>query len=143
MFCFFWDNYLAYFTKTLYNYFDNNNRKVWIWRQKEKKPTVRDFKTYKLIYDENGELKTDLELLWSLREWRLYITKKEHLPATYIFYNETLVAFATYFPQTEEEFLRAFGAGKRKWQKYGATIVRIIKDHLISKQYGEDITIPF
>ena len=42
--------------------------------------TINDFKTYKLIYNEHGELKTDLELLLSLKQWRSRIMKKDHLP---------------------------------------------------------------
>ena len=105
--------------------------------------TINGFKTYKLIYNEDGELKTDLELLLSLKQWRSRIMKKDHLPSTCIFYNATLVAFATYFPQTQEEFLKAFGAGKRKWQKYGTAVVKIINEHLENREFGEDDTIPF
>lgn len=106
----------------------------------KKQLAIHNFKTYKLIYNQNGELKTDLDLLLSLKEWRSYIMKRDRLPSTCIFYNATLVTFATYFPQTQEEFLKAFGAGKRKWQKYGSEIVKIIKEHLINKKIGEETT---
>ena len=109
----------------------------------KKQPMIKDFKNYELIYDEQGELKTDLVLLQALKTWRAAIMKKENLPSTYIFYNKTLVLFATYFPQTEEAFIGTYGAGKRKWQKYGGAIVGIIKEHLINMEYGKDDTIPF
>ena len=108
-----------------------------------KKLTVKDFKAYKLIYDTNGELKTDLELLLTLKKWRAYIMEKEHLPATCIFHNRNLVEFATYLPQTEVEFLKIRGVGKRKWIKYGGTVVGIIKQRLSDRNLGADDTIPF
>ena len=105
--------------------------------------TENAFKSYKLIYDVEGNLLTGLELLYALKMWRKSVMDKTHLPSTYIFYNSCLVAFATYYPQTREQFLKVYGVGVKKWEQYGKVITKIIADHLDNKLYGIDDTIPF
>ena len=105
--------------------------------------TPKEFKSFKLIYDKQGNLKTDLALLDILRDWRRGVMKKTGLPSTCIFYNSCLVRFATYYPQSREEFLKIFGVGNRKWEKYGVIVAKIIFDYLENVALGEDNTIPF
>ena len=52
---------------------------------KTKTLTPKNFKSYKLIYDEEGNLLTDLELLYALKTWRSAVMKKYRLPSTCIF----------------------------------------------------------
>lgn len=83
-----------------------------------------------IIVDENGEIKSDLILFNRLRDWRLAKSQQEQLPPYIIFYDKTLIAFATYYPQTKEDFLKMYGAGEFKWEKYGSEIVELITNHI-------------
>ena len=105
--------------------------------------TEKDFRSYKLIYDEQGNLKTDLQLLYALKTWRSRVMKQRKIPSTCVFYNSCLVAFATYYPRTRDEFLRIFGVGKTKWEQFGAVVVNIITTHLENKNVGIDEIEPF
>ena len=88
--------------------------------------TEKDFRSYKLIYDEQGNLKTDLQLLYALKTWRIRVMQQRKIPSTCIFYNSCLVAFATYYPRTRDEFLRIFGVGKTELDYLDKTENKVI-----------------
>ena len=71
----------------------------------------------------------DSALLEKLREVRLKLSLKEHVPAYVIFNNATLTDMALREPQTEEEFLEVSGVGKTKAKKYGEIFMQAIKDY--------------
>ena len=104
-----------------------------IAKQKEPKPSY-PLKGVNVIVDEEGEVKTDLELYEQLRVWRLRKAREEGVDAYMIFNNKTLVELATYFPTTQEECLKIQGIGAFKWDKYGEEIIQIIKEYFSVKE---------
>ena len=125
-----------------------------LWRLKDlvSKPTKKKKKVklganestiqledFDAIVDEDGEIKTDVVLFHRLRMWRQDKMKEERVPGYTIFYDKTLVAFATYFPKTKYEFLNIYGAGEGKWEKYGEEIIQLITKHISHDDVDEEI----
>ena len=67
------------------------------------------------------------ELFEQLREKRKTIADEEGVPAFVIFWNKTLEDMATYFPQTEEEFMQIHRVSPAKTEKYADDFLPIIR----------------
>ena len=68
-----------------------------------------------------------LELFEQLQEKRKTIADEEGVPAFVIFWNKTLEDMATYFPQTEEEFMQIHRVSPAKTEKYADDFLPIIR----------------
>ena len=68
----------------------------------------------------------DGDLLSALKELRLQLAQKEHVPAYIIFSNATLVDMAIKAPHTMEEFLQVSGVGEVKARRFGNEFLAVI-----------------
>ena len=71
--------------------------------------------------DENPDLHE------ALRKKRMELARKQRVPAFMIFSDRSLHDMAKIKPQNEAEFLEVSGVGQAKMQKYGATMIQVIK----------------
>ena len=69
------------------------------------------------------------ELFERLREKRKTIAEEEGVSAFVIFWNKTLEAMATFFPQTKEEFMQIHRVTPAKADKYADVFLPIIRDY--------------
>lgn len=68
------------------------------------------------------------DTLWSkLREWRLDQAREHNVPAYMIFSDATLMAIAETAPTTPEELLDISGVGPVKVQKFGETLLDLLR----------------
>ena len=67
------------------------------------------------------------ELFEQLREKRKTVANEEGVPAFCVFNDKSLREMATYFPQTEDAFLRIYGIGPVKTEKYADAFLPIIR----------------
>ena len=63
----------------------------------------------------------------ALRKKRMELARKQRVPAFMIFSDRSLHDMAKIKPQNEAEFLEVSGVGQAKMQKYGATMIQVIK----------------
>ncbi len=61
-----------------------------------------------------------------LRQKRKELADQAGVPPYAVFPDKTLTELATFFPQTEEDFLNTFGVGKTKLEKYGPAFLSLI-----------------
>lgn len=84
--------------------------------------------TEEFIKKEQGYLihkSSNTDIYEELKQYRLETSKKENVPAYFIFTNEELYALAERKPNTKEELLQIKGFGSKKVEKYGEGIMRI------------------
>ncbi len=67
------------------------------------------------------------DLYEALRKKRMELARKQRVPAFMIFSDRSLHDMAKIKPQNEAEFLEVSGVGQAKMQKYGATMIQVIK----------------
>ena len=67
------------------------------------------------------------ELFELLRAKRKTVADDGEVPAFVVFWNKTLEAMATYFPQTEEELQEIYGVSSAKVEKYADAFLPIIR----------------
>jgi ATP-dependent DNA helicase RecQ len=60
-----------------------------------------------------------------LQEWRTARFKKDNIPAYMIMHQTTLMAIASWVPQTKGDLLRIKGFGEESFKKYGEEILQI------------------
>lgn len=96
----------------------------------EKKVEFRK-KIFKEKIKEPVNLPHNEQLMILLKQLRLEIAREEHLPPFAIFPDRSLLEMATYFPQTDEEFLSINGVGSIKLQNYGERFLSAIKNFCI------------
>jgi len=72
----------------------------------------------------------DDTLFEALKLWRLERAREQKVPAYVIFPNRTLEEIATYAPTTLEDVETIKGIGPRKLDKYGTSVVELVKEHL-------------
>ena len=80
------------------------------------------------LKQETGEI--DSELYTVLAEYRKKAAKKKDVPAFVIFTNKTLADLAAKKPITIGELINIKGLGAFKIQKYGADLIRIIREYI-------------
>lgn len=77
------------------------------------------------------------KLFEKLRQKRKELADKAGVPPYAVFPDRTLVEMATFFPETDEDFLNTFGIGRAKLDKYGPEFMPLIRDfrtaHAISE----------
>jgi len=69
-------------------------------------------------------------LVEALRGWRLEEARRQQVPAFRILSNLTLLDVAAKKPRDGVELLEVGGIGPSRLEKYGARILRIVKDSL-------------
>ena len=80
-------------------------------------------------YSSSGDKDYDTALFEILRAERKRIADAAKLPPFSIFHDRTIIEMATFFPQTLNSIGNMFGVGRTKLEKYGAVLVRLIKDY--------------
>lgn len=88
-----------------------------VLRRSEPKPVVS-------TYNEGNET----DLYQALKAKRLELAHEQHVPAFMIFSDRALRDMANKLPQNDSEFLEVSGVGQAKMQKYGQTMMKVIKD---------------
>ncbi|MBK8466476.1 MAG: DNA helicase RecQ [Chloracidobacterium sp.] len=66
-----------------------------------------------------------------LRTLRTNLAKHENVPPYIIFSDATLVEMSTYLPQNDWEMRKISGIGDLKFDKYGADLLRVIKEYCL------------
>lgn len=89
--------------------------KARVFRKMEKKP----------IRNTNAE---ESEVFSALKEARLELAKKQHVPAFMIFNDRTLRDMADKMPLSFEEMLEVSGIGEKKLEKYGQAMLDVIRE---------------
>lgn len=109
------------------------------WLKQNDRPIEIDYiSKYKLTKDNfpstvNNEValtvdvnqKSIEQLCEELKKYRLTTSKKENVPAYYIFSNEEMDRLIEKYPTNEKELLEVKGFGKIKVEKYGRDILKI------------------
>lgn len=80
-----------------------------------------------VIKEKTKELPENQALFEILRNCRLAISRKEHLPPYMIFSDKTLHDMSKKTPQTKAEMLEVSGVGEVKYQRYGEAFLDAIK----------------
>jgi ATP-dependent DNA helicase RecQ len=83
------------------------------------------------------DLDYDRELFEILRQTRKQLADDAGIPPFVIFADKTLVEMATFFPQSNENFLDMHGIGKVKAEKYGTRFMQVIGSYCRDKQIQE------
>jgi len=68
------------------------------------------------------------DLIEQLRQKRKELADQAGVPPYAVFSDKTLVEMATYFPRTDTDFLKTFGVGQTKLEKYGPAFMTLIHD---------------
>lgn len=79
-------------------------------------------KTRIFAQDENPDLYE------ALRKKRMELAREQKVPAFMIFSDRSLHDMAKIKPQNNEEFLEVSGVGQAKMEKYGSTMIKVIKE---------------
>jgi ATP-dependent DNA helicase RecQ len=68
-------------------------------------------------------------LFQRLKDLRKEIAQKEGVPPFVVFSDRSLQEMATYFPCTQQAFVKLNGVGPVKWLKYGEKFLKVIQEH--------------
>ena len=79
----------------------------------------------KLVKLDDGPGSVNEKLREKLQEWRTARFKKDNIPAYMIMHQSTLMAIASWVPQTKGDLLRIKGFGEESFKKYGEEILQI------------------
>ena len=105
-----------------------------VWGELEQKttavPSVQET-------DKLDALDYDRELFEILRKTRKGLADESGVPPFVIFADKTLVEMATFFPQSDDNFLDIHGIGKVKAEKFGALFMQVIGSYCRDKQIQE------
>ncbi len=71
----------------------------------------------------------DEELFQELKALRYSLSQETELPPFMIFHDSTLKEMASYFPQNKETMLMIKGVGLKKYESYGESFLKVIKDY--------------
>ena len=86
----------------------------------------------------------DHTLFEKLRKKRKEIAKASNLPPYIIFADKALIEMSTFFPKSENSFMKINGVGQTKFEKYGDTFLNIIQEYCqefkIKEKIKEDKT---
>ncbi|MDO5034297.1 MAG: ATP-dependent DNA helicase UvrD2 [Actinomycetaceae bacterium] len=100
-----------------------------IWPVEEYVP-VKPKRVSRKTRDELADAPEDVKRLFeALREWRRELAAEISKPAYTIFTDKTLVALADVQPDTLVQLRTIPGIGATKCEKYGADVLRIIREH--------------
>ncbi|MCL2568394.1 MAG: DNA helicase RecQ [Oscillospiraceae bacterium] len=70
------------------------------------------------------------DLFEKLRGLRTELARAQGVPPYVIFHDATLVEMSEVMPETEADFLEISGVGQRKFERYGAEFLAVIRGHL-------------
>lgn len=99
-----------------------------IWPVEEYKP-IKPKRVAPKLKDELADAPEDVKRLFEeLRQWRLQLSKEISKPAYTIFTDRTLMAIADAKPETLIQLRTIPGIGVTKSEKYGADVLKIIRD---------------
>ena len=87
------------------------------------KAKARRLKKLVKLDDEPGSVNEKLRE--RLQEWRSARFKRDNIPAYMIMHQSTLMAIASWIPQTKGELMRIKGFGEESFKKYGEEILQI------------------
>ena len=93
------------------------------------KVTIKEDKKEKASLVSNVSHPYLKDLFDDLKRVRTAFARSENVPPYVVFSDATLVEFATYLPQTEQEMRRISGVGELKMEKYGADFLQEIKNY--------------
>ena len=79
----------------------------------------------KLVKQDDEPGSVNEKLREKLQEWRSARFKKDNIPAYMIMHQSTLMAIASWIPQTRGELMRIKGFGEESFKKYGEEILQI------------------
>ena len=100
-----------------------------IWPVEEIKP-IKPRRVAPKLKDELADASEDVKRLFeTLRQWRLELSREISKPAYTIFTDRTLMAIADVKPETLIQLRTIPGIGATKSEKYGADVLRIIRDN--------------
>jgi len=68
------------------------------------------------------------ELIEQIKQWRAIKAQEENVELYLVMQNKTIEAIAETLPKNEEEFIAIKGLGEKKFLKYGADILSIVKE---------------
>lgn len=91
-----------------------------------------DKEGFMVISDSDGNIITDMELLYDLRILRNKLARENNISAFKIIPNTVLVRLATDKPTTKNELLSIHGIGEQTYNAYGKIIMRKIQEHIKS-----------
>lgn len=74
-----------------------------------------------------------------LREWRNDVAKKQGIPAYTVLNNKSLEELAGTKPTKLEQLWKITGIGQAKFDRYGHTIINLIRDYIVSNPAGTSI----
>lgn len=89
-----------------------------------------NYNGFQVIFNEDGEILTDLELLDKLKKERLNLANKIGIPAYCVYHNTHLVLLATFKPTTKTMYASLKGLTGKTWDNYGSVMAEIIKEHI-------------
>lgn len=75
--------------------------------------------------------KNKAELVKELKKFRMDASKRENIPPYYIFNDATLEQLVSKKPVSREELLKISGFGEKKAEKYGDTVIAILKKYCL------------
>jgi superfamily II DNA helicase RecQ len=87
------------------------------------------------VSPDTAEAEPDVDevLYATLRAWRLEHAREQGVPSFVIFHDSHLRAIATHRPTTPESLLKVKGVGQVKLEKYGASIIGLVQEHVGKK----------
>ena len=91
----------------------------------EDRSKTRARRLKKLVKLDDGPGSVNEKLREKLQEWRTARFKKDNIPAYMIMHQSTLMAIASWVPQTKGDLLRIKGFGEESFKKYGEEILQI------------------
>ncbi len=74
----------------------------------------------------------DVALWEALRECRRQLAEEQGVPPYVIFHDRSLQEMCITLPQDLSQFSEVVGVGDRKLEKYGATFLQVINDHVVT-----------
>jgi len=91
-------------------------------------------KVFKESKKEMSQLPYNKTLFNQLRQLRLEVSLEEGLPPFSVFSDRSLFEMATYFPQSDKEFIGINGVGRFKLQAYGGRFLKLIRDFCATRK---------
>lgn len=76
----------------------------------------------------------DEELFQELKALRYSLSQETGLPPFMIFHDSTLREMASYFPQNKKAMLMIKGVGLKKYDSYGESFIKVIKDYSVENE---------
>lgn len=84
--------------------------------------------------NEGDRLQVDQELLKQLKGVRQRIAETQHVPPFMIFSDSTLHEIGSFYPMTDEAFLRISGVGQMKHTRYGEAFMACVRDYVATHE---------